>query len=46
MIVADGIAFPAKESVFVAGKKSGTVAYGRVTVNPELPAGLFDFPSF
>jgi outer membrane lipoprotein-sorting protein len=46
VIVADGIAFPAKETVFVAGKKSGTVAYGRVTVNPELPAGLFDFPSF
>jgi len=46
VIVADGIAFPAKETVFVSGKKSGTVAYGRVTVNPELPAGLFDFPSF
>lgn len=46
VIVADGISFPAKETVFVAGKKSGSVAYGRVTVNPELPAGLFDFPSF
>ncbi len=46
VIVADGIAFPAKETVFVAGKKSGVVAYSRVTVNPELPAGLFDFPSF
>ena len=46
VIVADGIAFPAKETVFVAGKKSGMVTYGRVTVNPELPAGLFDFPSF
>jgi hypothetical protein len=46
VIRAEGIAFPAKETVFVAGKKSGTVTYGRVTINPELPAGLFDFPSF
>ena len=46
VIVADGIAFPAKETIFVAGKKSGLVTYGRVTVNPDLTAGLFDFPSF
>jgi hypothetical protein len=46
VIIAEGIAFPAKETVFVAGKKSGTVTYSRVTVNPELPAGLFDFPPF
>ena len=46
VILADGIAFPAKETVFVAGRKSGSVAYVRVTVNPALTAGLFDFPSF
>ncbi len=46
VIISEGIAFPAKETVFVAGKKSGSVAYGRVTVNPNLPADLFDFPSF
>ena len=42
----DGVAFPAKESIYVDGKKSGEVTYGRVQVNPELPAGLFDFPAF
>lgn len=42
----DGIAFPAKESVFVDGKKSGEVTYDRIQLNPALPAGLFDFPSF
>lgn len=43
---ADGIVFPAKETITVDGKKSGEVTYDRITVNPELPAGLFDFPSF
>jgi len=43
---ADGISFPAKETVTVDGKKSGEVTYDVVKVNPDLPAGLFDFPSF
>ena len=41
-----GIAFPAKETILVDGKKSGEVTYGRIELNPALPAGLFDFPSF
>ncbi len=43
---ADGIMFPAKESVTVDGKKSGEVTYDQIKVNPDLPAGLFDFPTF
>ena len=43
---ADGISFPAKETVTVDGKKSGEVTYDVVKVNPDVPAGLFDFPSF
>lgn len=43
---ADGISFPSKETIFVDGRKSGEVTYDRVTVNPPLPAGLFDFPPF
>jgi len=43
---ADGIAFPAKESITVDGKKSGEVTYDHIEVNPALPNGLFDFPSF
>ena len=42
----DGIAFPSKESIVVDGKKSGEVTYDQIQVNPALPAGLFDFPSF
>ena len=42
----DGITFPAKESIWVDGKKSGDVTYDAIQVNPALPAGLFDFPSF
>ncbi len=42
----DGIAFPSKESIFVDGKQSGQVVYEHIEVNPALPAGLFDFPSF
>ena len=42
----DGIAFPSKETILVDGKKSGEVTYGRIELNPALPAGLFDFPSF
>lgn len=41
-----GIAFPAKETILVDGKKSGEVTYDRIEINPALPAGLFDFPSF
>jgi hypothetical protein len=43
---ADGISFPSKETIFVAGAKSGEVTYDQVRVNPDVPAGLFDFPSF
>jgi hypothetical protein len=43
---ADGIAFPSKESITVDGKKSGDVTYDQIQVNPALPAGIFDFPSF
>lgn len=43
---ADGISFPAKESVTVDGKKSGEVTYDQIKVNPDVPAGLFDFPPF
>lgn len=42
----NGISFPAKEIVFMAGRQSGEVTYDQITVNPTLPAGLFDFPSF
>lgn len=42
----DGISFPAKETIFVDGKKSGEVTYDQVKVNPALTPGLFDFPSF
>ena len=42
----DGITFPSKESISVDGKKSGEVTYDHIQLNPELPAGLFDFPSF
>jgi len=42
----DGIAFPSKESIIVDGKKSGDVTYDQIQVNPALPAGLFDFPTF
>ena len=42
----DGIAFPSKETVSVDGKKSGEVSYDRIQLNPDIPAGLFDFPSF
>lgn len=42
----DGITFPSKESIWVDGKKSGDVTYDAIQVNPVLPAGLFDFPSF
>ena len=42
----DGIAFPSKESIWVDGKKSGDVTYDQIQVNPGLPVGLFDFPTF
>lgn len=42
----DGITFPSKESISVDGKQTGAVTYDQITVNPSLPAGLFDFPSF
>ena len=41
----DGVAFPAKETIYVDGKKSGEVTYDQVKVNPALTPGLFDFPS-
>ncbi|NBV53886.1 MAG: hypothetical protein EBR83_10285, partial [Verrucomicrobia bacterium] len=46
LTMVDGIAFPSKETIIVDGKKSGEVSYDRIQLNPELPAGLFDFPSF
>jgi len=46
LTMVDGIAFPSKESIVVDGKKSGEVTYEQIQVNPALPAGLFDFPSF
>ena len=42
----DGIAFPSKETISVDGKKSGEVTYDHIQINPVLPTGLFDFPSF
>jgi hypothetical protein len=42
----DGIAFPSKETITVDGKKSGSVTYDHIQINPAIPAGLFDFPSF
>jgi hypothetical protein len=42
----DGIIFASKESIVVDGKKSGEVTYEQIQVNPTLPVGLFDFPSF
>ena len=42
----DGVSFPSKETIFVAGIKSGEVTYDQVRINPDVPAGLFDFPSF
>ena len=42
----DGIAFPSKESITVDGQKSGAVTYDHIRINPAIPAGLFDFPSF
>ena len=42
----DGIVLPSKETISVDGKKSGEVTYDRIQINPALPAGLFDFPSF
>ena len=41
----EGISFPARESIYVDGRKSGEVTYDRVEVNPALPQGLFDFPT-
>jgi hypothetical protein len=41
-----GIAFPAKETIFVDGRKSGEVNYDEIVINPALTPGLFDFPSF
>lgn len=41
-----GIRFPAKETIYVDGKKSGEVSYDQIQVNPVLTPGLFDFPSF
>ena len=46
MVKVDGIAFPSKETISVDGEKSGEVTYDRIQINPALPAGLFDFPSF
>jgi hypothetical protein len=46
MTKVDGIAFASKETVTVDGKKSGSVTYNLVEINPAIPAGLFDFPSF
>ena len=42
----DGIAFPSKESITIDGKQSGEVVYEHIQINPTLPAGLFEFPSF
>jgi hypothetical protein len=42
----DGIVFASKETIVVDGKKSGSVTYDHIQVNPAIPAGLFDFPSF
>lgn len=42
----DGITFPAKETITVDGQKSGSVTYDHIRINPAIPAGLFDFPSF
>ncbi len=42
----DGITFVAKETIQVEGRRSGEVTYGKVVINPTIPADLFDFPSF
>jgi outer membrane lipoprotein-sorting protein len=42
----DGITFPSKETITIDGKKSGEVTYDHIVINPAVPAGLFDFPSF
>jgi hypothetical protein len=41
----DGITFVSKETLHVEGRKSGEVTYGRIQVNPVVPAELFAFPS-
>jgi hypothetical protein len=41
----DGITFVSKETLHVEGRKSGEVTYGRIQVNPAVPADLFAFPS-
>ena len=46
MTKVDGIAFASRETITVDGKKSGSVTYKLIQVNPTIPAGLFDFPSF
>jgi hypothetical protein len=46
MTKVDGIAFASRETITVDGKKSGSVTYKLIQVNPAVPAGLFDFPSF
>ena len=46
MTKVDGIAFASRETITVDGKKSGSVTYKLIQVNPAIPAGLFDFPSF
>ena len=46
MTKVDGIAFASRETITVDGKKSGSVSYNLIQVNPATPAGLFDFPSF
>ena len=46
MTKVDGIAFASRETITVDGKKSGSVSYKLIQVNPAIPAGLFDFPSF
>jgi hypothetical protein len=42
----DGITFVTKESVQIEGRRSGEVTYGKIEVNPDVPANLFDFPAF
>ena len=42
----DGVTFVTKETIHVEGRKSGEVSYGKIQINPPVPAGLFDFPTF
>ena len=42
----EGVTFITKETIHVEGRKSGEVTYSKIQINPAIPAGLFDFPTF